>query len=53
MEKIDQAIVEDITNPQIKNKYNIAQNQSFVQIEIGSKIEPYEYSPISEILLFL
>jgi len=35
-----------------KQIYNIAQNQSFVQIEIGSKIEPYEYSPISEILLF-
>lgn len=29
-----------------KEKYNIAQNQSFVQIEVGSKIEPYKYSPI-------
>ena len=36
-----------------KKKYNIAQNETFVQMEIGSKIEPYEYSPISEILLFL
>ena len=31
----------------------IAQNQYFVQIGIGTKIEPYEYSPILKILLFL
>ena len=31
----------------------VAWNQSFVQNEIGSKIELYEYSPTLEILLFL
>ena len=33
--------------------HHIAQNQSFVQIEIGIKIKQYKYSPTLETLLFL